>query len=105
MVWFCMVFDGPDFQCYRRKVQVICLPPHNYVASSLQSLAQGALYLHGLSGKSKFTASQQDKKFGILDIQITKNGNKLEATYYTNEGKVKDHFSIVNLQQEVLVQV
>ena len=55
----------------------------------------GGIDLHGLSGKSKFTASQQDKKFGILDIQITNNGNKLEAKYYTNEGKVKDHFSIV----------
>jgi hypothetical protein len=54
----------------------------------------GGVDLHGLSGKSKFTASQQDKKFGILDIQIAKNGNKLEATYYTNDGKVKDHFSI-----------
>jgi Calcineurin-like phosphoesterase len=54
----------------------------------------GGVDLHGLSGKSKFTASQQDKKFGILDIQIPKNGNKLEATYYTNDGKVKDHFSI-----------
>ena len=49
----------------------------------------GGIDLHGLSGKSKFTASQQDKKFGILDIQIKNNGNKLEATYYTNEGKVK----------------
>jgi hypothetical protein len=48
----------------------------------------GGIDLHCLSGKSKFTASQQDKKFGILDIQITNNG-------YTNEGKVKDHFSIV----------
>ena len=28
----------------------------------------GGIDLHGLSGKSKFTASQQDKKFGILDI-------------------------------------
>ena len=65
----------------------------------------GGINLHGLSGKSKFTASQQDKKFGILNIQITNNGNKLEATYYTNEGKVKDHFSIVKFQQEVLVQV
>ena len=89
MVWFCMVFDGTDFQCYRRKVQVICLPPHNYVASSLQSLAQGALYLHGLSGKSKFTESQQDKKFGILDIQITKNGNNLKQHIIQTKAKLK----------------
>ena len=54
----------------------------------------GGINLHGLKDKSGFIASQQDKKFGILDIQITNNGNKLEATYYTNEGKVKDNFSI-----------
>jgi len=54
----------------------------------------GGINLHGLKDKSGFIASQQDKKFGILDIQITNNGNKLEATYYTNDGKVKDHFSI-----------
>ena len=54
----------------------------------------GGIDLHGLSDKSKFTASQQDKKFGILDIQIPNNGNKLEGTYYTNAGKVKDHFTI-----------
>lgn len=54
----------------------------------------GGINLHGLKDKSGFIASQQDKKFGILNIQTTNNDNKLEATYYTNQGKVKDNFSI-----------
>ena len=32
--------------------------------------------------------------FGILDIKITNNGNKLEGKYYSDKGATKDQFSI-----------
>ena len=54
----------------------------------------GGINFHGLSGKSSFVASQQDSKFGILDIQITNDGSKLQAKHYANDGSVKDQFSI-----------
>jgi len=54
----------------------------------------GGINFHGLSGKSSFVASQQDSKFGILDIQIVNDGNKLQGKYYANDGSVKDQFSI-----------
>lgn len=54
----------------------------------------GGINFHGLSGKSSFVVSQQDSQFGILDLQITDNGNKLQAKYVTNGGSVKDQFSI-----------
>lgn len=54
----------------------------------------GGINFHGLSGKSSFVASQQDSKFGILDIQIINDGNKLQAKFYANDGSVKDQFSI-----------
>ena len=49
----------------------------------------GGIDLHGVSGKSKFTASQQDKKFGILDIQITNNGTNLKQHIIQTKAKLK----------------
>lgn len=54
----------------------------------------GGINLHGLSGKSSFISSQQDSKFGALNIKITNDGSKLDAKYYTNSGSIKDQFSI-----------
>ena len=54
----------------------------------------GGINLHGLSGKSSFISSQQDSKFGALNIKITNSGSKLDAKYYTNSGSIKDQFSI-----------
>jgi hypothetical protein len=46
------------------------------------------------SGKANFVVSQQDNKFGILDIKITSGGSKLEGKYYANDGSIADQFSI-----------
>ena len=46
------------------------------------------------SGKANFVVSQQDNKFGILDIKITDGGSKLEGKYYANDGSIADQFSI-----------
>ena len=48
--------------------------------------------MHGLSGKSSFTTSQQDSKFGTLNIQFT--DTKLNAKFVDNDGSIGDQFSI-----------
>jgi hypothetical protein len=47
-----------------------------------------------LSGKSSFVASQQDDRFGALDLNIENNGYTLAGRYYTNDGVQRDFFKI-----------
>lgn len=54
----------------------------------------GGINFHSLSDKAPFTASQQDTKFGALELKITNNGNTLEGKFYANGGLVKDQFKI-----------
>jgi len=54
----------------------------------------GGINFHGLNGKSSFIASQQDIRFGALELKITDKGNVLEGKFYGNDGSVKDKFSI-----------
>ena len=58
------------------------------------TVGTGGINFHGLNGKSSFVAYQQAVDFGILDIKITNNGNKLEGKYYSDKGATKDQFSI-----------
>lgn len=58
------------------------------------TVGTGGINFHGLSGKSSFVVYQQAQKFGILDITISNDGNKLQGKYYTNDGSLKDQFSI-----------
>jgi hypothetical protein len=69
----------------------------NYVDPQGQIFATvgtGGINFHALSGKSSFVKYQQDDFFGVLDILITDNGNKLVGKYYTNSGNKLDEFSI-----------
>jgi concanavalin A-like lectin/glucanase superfamily protein/calcineurin-like phosphoesterase family protein len=55
----------------------------------------GGVNFHALSGKAAFTASQQDKSFGQLDVKVTNSGNTLEGKFYRNgDNSVLDSFSI-----------
>jgi hypothetical protein len=58
------------------------------------TVGTGGINFHALSGKSSFVKYQQDDKFGVLDILITNNGDKLVGKYYTNGGSKLDEFSI-----------
>ena len=60
----------------------------------------GGVNLHGLSGKSAFMASQQDSKFGVLDFHF--NGDKLDAMFVSNDGKIMDQFSITKTKKKVI---
>ncbi len=59
--------------------------------------------MHGLSGKSSFTASQQDSKFGILDMQFS--NNKLNANFISNDGSMMDQFSITKTVKRAITDV
>jgi len=54
----------------------------------------GGVNFHALSGKASFVKTQQDSKFGALNILITNNGYKLVGKYYSNGGSKLDEFSI-----------
>lgn len=60
----------------------------------------GGVNLHGLSGKSAFMASQQDSKFGVLDFNF--NGDRLDAKYISNDGKIMDQFSITKTKKKAI---
>ena len=54
----------------------------------------GGVNFHALSGKASFVKTQQDTKFGALNILITNNGYKLVGKFYSNGGSKLDEFSI-----------
>ena len=58
------------------------------------TVGTGGINLHGLSDKSSFVASQQDDRFGALDLNIEGGGYTLAGRYYTNDGVQRDFFKI-----------
>ncbi|HEY7081128.1 MAG TPA: hypothetical protein VH500_15635 [Nitrososphaeraceae archaeon] len=58
------------------------------------SVGTGGVNFHALSGKASFVKTQQDKKFGALNMVVTNNGYKLVGQYYSNGGSKLDKFSI-----------
>ena len=54
----------------------------------------GGINFHSLSGKSSFVVSQQDDKFGYLDIVFTNDGATLQGKYYLDSGSISDQFTI-----------
>ena len=55
-------------------------------------VATGGINFHSLAGKAPFTATQQDSKFGILEMQFS--NNKLDAKFVSNAGSTMDHFTV-----------
>jgi Calcineurin-like phosphoesterase len=64
-------------------------------------VATGGINFHSLSGKARFTASQQDDNFGALELAITNNGNTIVGKFHANNGKVTDEFSVAKTSQKV----
>jgi hypothetical protein len=58
------------------------------------TVGTGGINLHGLSGKASFVKTQQDDRFGALDISIENDGATLAGRYYTNDGVKRDLFKI-----------
>jgi predicted phosphodiesterase len=62
----------------------------------------GGENLHGLSDKSYFVSTQQDSKFGILNLHMS--ADSLEAKFIDNSGLIFDRFTInknVNIKNVV----
>lgn len=55
-------------------------------------VATGGINFHSLAGRAPFTATQQDSKFGILEMQFS--NNKLDAKFVSNAGSTMDHFTV-----------
>jgi hypothetical protein len=55
-------------------------------------VATGGINFHSLAGKAPFTATQQDSKFGILEMQFS--NSKLDAKFISNAGSTMDHFTV-----------
>jgi hypothetical protein len=65
-------------------------------------VATGGINFHSLAGKAPFTASQQDKHFGVLEVKMTNDGNTLVGKFHANGGKVMDEFSITKTHKKAI---
>jgi K319L-like, PKD domain/Bacterial Ig domain/Calcineurin-like phosphoesterase len=58
------------------------------------TVGTGGVNFHGLSGKAAFVVSQQDTKFGTLNLDFTNNGTKVTGKFFANDGTLMDQFAI-----------
>jgi hypothetical protein len=58
------------------------------------TVGTGGVNFHGLSGKAAFVVSQQDTKFGTLNLVFTNNGTKVTGKFFANDGTLMDQFTI-----------
>jgi hypothetical protein len=71
---------------------------NNYILPEGQvysTVGTGGAYLHGTYTKTHFLANQYDGH-GFLNIEVTNNANTLNTKFYSNDGTIKDEFSITN---------
>ena len=61
-------------------------------------IGTGGEAIHAIKSKSPFIASQHDKRFGHLAIDISKDGTTkiLKGKFIANDGKIMDEFEILN---------
>ena len=58
------------------------------------TVGTGGIGFHGLSGKASYMVYQQTSNFGFLNLDVIEGGTKLTASFYSNDGIVRDQFSI-----------
>jgi hypothetical protein len=54
----------------------------------------GGVNFHKLTGQKSFINSQQDKKFGHLNVALTDNGKTLTGKFIANDNTIMDQFTI-----------
>jgi len=54
----------------------------------------GGINFHKLSGQKSYIKSQQDDKFGHLNVALTNNGKTLTGKFIANDNTVMDQFTI-----------
>lgn len=62
-------------------------------------VATGGINFHSLAGKAPFTATQQDSKFGILEMQFS--NSKLDTKFISNAGSTMDHFTVTKTTKKL----
>jgi predicted phosphodiesterase len=58
------------------------------------TVGTGGIGFYGLSGKASYIVYQQASNFGFLNIDIIEGGTTLAAKFYSNDGIVRDQFTI-----------
>jgi hypothetical protein len=58
------------------------------------TVGTGGISRYGLSGKASYIVYQQSSYYGFLNIDIIEGGTTLAAKFYSNDGIVRDQFSI-----------
>ena len=54
--------------------------------------------LYPLVNQSSYIVNQTDSSFGFLNVDVINNGTQLSAKFLSNNGIVKDQFTIVKSQ-------
>ncbi|HTH22651.1 MAG TPA: PQQ-dependent sugar dehydrogenase, partial [Nitrososphaeraceae archaeon] len=60
----------------------------------------GSSEVHAFTGPAAPFTAAQFNAFGFLDISFIHNGTTLEGNFYQNNGKVKDHFTIIKSKND-----
>ena len=60
----------------------------------------GSSEVHAFTGPAAPFTAAQFNAFGFLDISVIHNGTTLEGNFYQNNGKVKDHFTIIKSKND-----
>jgi hypothetical protein len=58
------------------------------------TVGTGGAFFHTFSSKDPAFVTQSNNIFGFLNIDITNEGGILNATFFGNDGTIRDHFSI-----------
>ena len=75
---------------------------NNPIGQIYAIVGTGGVNLHGLSGKASFTTSQQDSKFGTLNMHFT--DTKLDTKFVDNDGSIRDQFSISKTLKKTITE-
>jgi hypothetical protein len=59
------------------------------------TVGTGGNWLYPLGEKKPYLVNQTDSSYGFLNVDVINNGTKLSAKFLSNNGTVKDQFTIV----------
>ena len=69
------------------------------------TVGTGGQSLHSLNERPSYIASEYDKGYGILKIDMIQSRKTLDARFYANDGSIKDLFTITKCGNDVLGKV
>jgi hypothetical protein len=69
------------------------------------TVGTGGHSLYDLEKRPYFAVAQYDEEYGILDIDVFQSNKTLVGKFYSNEGSIKDRFSITKCHDEFSTKV